>query len=455
MQYQINHMSFVSGVSVFIQGIHWQSWRTRGVLAAIVLAAVAIYFAISGEKAATETKKPALRAVEILNVSDFANSGSAASSASVNEAIVRAETGGKVATVVSPNTRVRTGDVIAQLENSAQRASLLQAEGALEAAQAGQAKTQGGLRDEQVSIREASFESAKANVVNALLAAYSSVSSSLTTADKMFSLITNNTAPSFGVTIKNTNYKYQLEQTRIELEVAIDRQSAKADNLTTSSDLATEMSLAEGEVRKARDFLQLLSTALAGAIPTDSVSAAQIATYRSETSASVTALTSALSSIATTRAALTTAQESLEEGVSYTQETDLASASASVKQAQGAYASALSAYNKTVMRALSPGVVTSCSVAPGDVITMGADVCRVVTAGSNAGASYALPLSAVKYTPSGAAVFIVENGTAKSIPVETGLVTASTVSVSGLLNSDRIIKDVRGLKDGDSVEIAQ
>ena len=60
----------------------------------------------------------------------------------------------------------------------------------------------------------------------------------------------------------------------------------------------------------------------------------------------------------------------------------------------------------------------------------------------------------MKYTPDNAFVFVV-NGDNKieSIMVETGLVTANNIRVTGLKGDETIVTDVRGLKTGDQVEV--
>ncbi len=66
-----------------------------------------------------------------------------------------------------------------------------------------------------------------------------------------------------------------------------------------------------------------------------------------------------------------------------------------------------------------------------------------------------IPLSAVKMTPRGAFAFSVgDRNTIKAILLEIGAISGSEVEIlSGLLASDNIVKDARGLKEGNLVEI--
>lgn len=436
--------------------LHWKSWWVRGGAGALVVAVIFGAFFI-GHKDPSASQSSALRAVALLSLAAYGSGSASAPTATLDEVVARAEVGGKVVSVSNAGTRVRAGATIAQLENSAQRASLLQAEGALEAAEAGQQKTQNGLRSEQVSIREASYESAKSSAISALISAYSSVESSIhSTSDQMFTPVSGQGYPTFLVRLKNSSYKYELEQKRLDMEAVLNRQNDMVGKVNSSSDLYAELTTTEGELRAAIDFMQLLATALSGAISSETVSSTQIATYVSSVSASRTALTTALSNVTSAEGALVSAQKSVQEGVSYTQDTDLQSASASVKQARGAYDAALSAYQKTLIKANVNGTVSSCSVGVGDVISTGADVCRIQPIGGSLSGSFLLPLSAVKYTPEGASVFTLgEGNTVVEVSVQTGLVTASSVSVTGLFGDEKIIADVRGLKAGDVVSVQQ
>ncbi len=47
-----------------------------------------------------------------------------------------------------------------------------------------------------------------------------------------------------------------------------------------------------------------------------------------------------------------------------------------------------------------------------------------------------------------------ENNTIRGIAVETNLVTTNSINVTGLTGNEIIVKDVRGLKEGDEVELA-
>lgn len=438
-----------------IRTIDWKNRRTRGIALVSAVVLLALIFIGGGNDKTIETPTP-LRSVTLLDVSSRAQKEIVSNTGNkVREIVVRAETSGKVTRTLGAGTRVAAGDVIAELENSAQRAALLQAEGSLEVAEAGQEKTKKGLRSEQISNRETSLENAKNTAVTTLLSAYATVDSSVNdTADEMFYRVGLDAAPIFTVKTKNESNENQIEQIRFELDTILVRQLSQGRSISTATDLIKELTATETEVRKVRNFTDMVLAALTDSIPTNTVSETEIAAHRAAMTAARTSLTSTLTSLSTARTNLETAAKNLEEGLAYSQDTDLASASAGVKQASGAYAAALSAYQKTIIRAAAPGEITSCSAKTGDVISVGADVCRISTTSMGANTSYTLPLSSVKYTPAGAYVFVVqEDNTTKLVRVETGLVTANAITVTGLLGTENIVSDIRGLKEGEKVEV--
>lgn len=394
--------------------------------------------------------------VELIAISDYAQGSRNSTRVAGSESVVRAETSGKIVRVLPVGTRVSSGTIIAQFENASQRATLLQAEGSLDAARASLEKTQGGPRSEKIAVLEASFESAQSSAVTTLLSAYSSVDTAVRdTADQMFSN-PESASPSLSFTSSNQQRRIDAENQRVLLGEVLSRQSQASLNISNSSNFESELASTESEVRQARIFIDTLISALNEAIATNGVSESQIATYKTTATAARTSLTTSLSSIASARASLETAKQNLDEGLTGAENTDLAAASASVKQAQGSYDAALATYEKTIVRAPSSGTIVSCSASVGDVISVGNDVCRVRSAvPASLGDVFVLPLSSVKYTPTGAFVFVVTGDeTLEALPVTTGLVVADGITTTGLLGDEFIVKDVRGLKAGEVVQIS-
>lgn len=392
------------------------------------------------------------RSVTLIPVSSIAENAERTEGGA--ETVIRAEAAGKIVSVLPVGTRVSSGATIAQFENAAQRAALLQAEGALEAAEAALEKTQGGLRSEKIAVLEAAVASSESGAVATLLTAYGTVDSAVRdTADEMLSNA-DTAAPQLNFASSNNQRRNEIENMRVLLGDILQREATVASTISADADIDSELTTTEGELRTVRTFIDTLIAALNEAIPTGNVSSADIAAYKAAATAARTSLTTSLSAIASTRGSLETARQNLDEGLAGAEDADIAAAAAAVKQSQGAYNAALAAYQKTIVRAPSAGTVLSCNASVGDVLTVGTDVCRVQTAPASAGDTFVLPLASVKYTPGGALVFVVtEDSTLQGIFVETSLVTAHGITVTGLFGDEFVVADVRGLKSGQKVTL--
>src|SRR3989344_5352675 len=121
------------------------------------------------------------RTVEVRSVGELSSGGVALSVAgtvrSKSEATVRAEKSGQAVGVYRAlGDFVAAGTVVAEIENRSERAALLQAEGALDAAKA------------STNVSQTTLEAAKSAAVNVLLSAYATVDDSVRgDADPMFS----------------------------------------------------------------------------------------------------------------------------------------------------------------------------------------------------------------------------------------------------------------------------
>lgn len=371
MRFIVDATHFV--LSFKYREISWKSPKTWAVVGAIFLAFAALYWSLSSNDAAVD-EVLVKRQVVVSSVAELMG-GSAGLSAvaeikSVSEAKITTEMGGRITRVSATlGNRVSAGQVLAEIENAAQRAAVLQAEGIFEASKASLSKIQGGTREEQLAVLEAGFESAKASAVTSLLSAYAGVDSAVKdTADQMFTGIELGQA-NFSVLTSNQTRESDLENRRIALSPILSRQSSASKTITISSDLNTELDRAEKEVRDARTFIDILIAALNDAIPSDSTDASDIAAYKAAASGARSSLTGALSGISGARTALETSKKTLEQGVTGAQSQDLAAAQAAVKQSQGAYNGALAALEKTIIRSPIAGTLNNFTVKLGDIVS--------------------------------------------------------------------------------------
>jgi HlyD family secretion protein len=261
---------------------------------------------------------------------------------------------------------ITAGGVLAELENSSQRAAVLQAQGGVDAAQAALNK---------ISV---SGISAKATAVNSLLSVYASVDSAVRgTADTMFTNPAGDN-PQFTVVSSNSSLVNDVNNTRRSLATILSREAARAKTLAQSDDLASELAKTIDEVRTVRNFMDNILGALNSGITTPSVSQSTINGYIAAATVSRTALAAALSSLATAQSTLASAQDPGAAGVS----PDVAAGEATLKQAQGALAAARANLEKAIIRAPISGTINSLSLKRGDFVQQFSPVATIANNGA-------------------------------------------------------------------------
>jgi multidrug efflux pump subunit AcrA (membrane-fusion protein) len=167
------------------------------------------------------------RSVSVDSVSNLSQGGSALSVAgtveSQTEATVRAEKSGEVTAVYHAlGDTVAAGTIVAELEDSSERAAVLQAQGAVQAATAGAQTSQTTLA------------AAQSGAVNVLLAAYSSADKVVHgDIDSMFSN-PGSSQPVFNVQSANSQAKIDTESKRSTLNPILVREQARSSSLSTS-----------------------------------------------------------------------------------------------------------------------------------------------------------------------------------------------------------------------------
>lgn len=255
---------------------------------------------------------------------------------SVTEANILAKTGG---TLTSVNARlggtVRAGAVIASIENAAERAAVLQAEGVYDAAVA--ARSAQSLPETRQSARDV-YQST-----------YTSLDTILETQVDTFFGGPTPVGPDLLIVIDREDAD-DLSRARDRLEDLIEGYEA---NLATASTRTPEALLNESETitREIQAFLNILA-------------AAASERNAGTTAAQVSALASARSGINGALSSITAARGSLRTGtISAT-----ASADASVKQALGALRAAQANLERTVIRAPIGGTVNYLPVRVGDYV---------------------------------------------------------------------------------------
>lgn len=368
--------------SMFSAAVHYllRHLKVASSIAGVVLIPVIVLWSVWDSSVNPPTG--ASRQVKVARVSDLMNGGKSFSSVaeiiSAHEAKISPESSGRVTRVnAALGDQVGAGQILAEIENSFERAAVVQAEGAYDAAKAALKKVQGGTREEQLAILQSGVASARGTAVNALLTAYATVDSAINdTADQMFTGVEGGQIQ-FTPSTSNQQREVDLEQRRGKLVVVVNRQELSSKTVSVSSDLKRELQMTEDEVRETRTFVDILLAALADAIDSPTVNSSDISAYKADATAARTAQTSALSGITAARNLLQTAEKSLEQGEIGAQSEDVEAAKAAAKQAQGAYNAAVANLEKTIIRSPISGTLNNFTIKLGDTVAVSQEIAIV------------------------------------------------------------------------------
>lgn len=528
---------YVRGIKT--QATAWFKELPRTKQLAVVLLAVLILLvgsrAFKKNASVAEVEK-VNRIVTLARVTDLTNKDAdlplLGTVTSVSEATIRAESSGKLNRVYKKlGDSVVAGQVIAEFENSAERAALLQAEGAYDSAKAARdiARINSGTTNSSLS-------DVKTATINTLSSAYTTMDDVIhVKTDTAYSNPRDSEA-TFLPTVPDQSLVNTLEAKRKIIEGILTNREARNKTLTQTSDLTAEITTALTEVQTLKKYFDDLATAYNKALPDAQFTQtmldsgkANIGAARVAISGTITALNAARTTLTASIAAQEISGKTVTPGDSST-----ATADAAVKSALGVYNAALSRLEKTVIRSPINGTLNSLSIETGDFITAFTEVAVVSNNGALEVLSYVtdedarriavgnevsidsvikgiitrkaqaidpktkkievrigitdakttlvngqsvrisisktketssslslasgpikIPLSALKLTPQGAFVFILDaSSTLVALPVKEGALLGEDVQVlSGLTGSEEIVVDARGLKAGTTVTV--
>jgi RND family efflux transporter MFP subunit len=360
------------------------------VIVLVVLIILALGRAIFSKKASDEAVK-APRIVTLSLVSDLtSNKGSIPLLGIVtsrSEATIRAESGGKLTRVYKKlGDNVVAGEIIAEFENSSERATLLQAEGAYEAAKA--SRDIALLNSGQTS---SSLSDTKSSALNALSSAYTTMDDAVRVKTDVAFANPRNQDAKIALSVPDVNLVYSVESKRKAIELMLIAREARNKTLTTSSDLVAELTTAQSEAQAVKSYLDDLALLYAKAVPDTSFTTTSIATQQSIITLARTLVSATVSSITGTRTSLTsgqTAEAIAGKTVTTSENAQIATVNAGVKSAQGAYNAALSRLEKTIIRSPITGTINSLSVDTGDFVSAFSQVAVISNNGALEVVSY-------------------------------------------------------------------
>ncbi len=281
---------------------------------------------------------------------------------------------------------VKKGALIAKIENAAQRATVTQTLGALQSATAqvksaevlldkainGSTQEDKNISTSQVLASQSGLDLAYESARNALQNAYTGTITAIVfgTDDMINDASSVNPSLAFNTTEYSAKISAQnMRSTAVSMIVK--RHKNQSAYILDSGSIDDELQDTMDELITLREFIDMLSDAISGAIVSSTVSDSTISSYtttlntaRSQVLADITALTNARFSIISADKALHTTKENRDKVFANTREEDIAIAKINVDAAKalelsasGNYQAAKSALNKTYIRSPQPGII--------------------------------------------------------------------------------------------------
>lgn len=357
--------------------------KQSGVAFVILVLIIVIVKSLSGQAQDTEiTSLP--RSVKLSLVSDLANNETSlpllGAVTSTSEATVRAESSGKLNRVYKKlGDYVSAGSVIAEFENSGERATVMQAEGAYDAAKASR-----DISRINGTTANSSLSDVKTNVINAISSAYINMDDIIHV--KTDSAFTNprNQDAKFSVSVPDMSLVSSLEIRRKKIEVILVAREIRNRKLTQSSDLISELNIVQTETETIKSYLDYLATAYSKALPDTNYSQSSIDSAKAIIGGTRLTIAGTISSVVGARTALNNslAAQDVANKTYGGSDVNLTTSDAQLKSAEGAYNAALSRLEKTVIRSPINGTLNSLSIETGDFISAFTEVAVVSNNGS-------------------------------------------------------------------------
>lgn len=500
----------------------WNSKEGRRILygTAVVVVIIAGRMAFLEQTDTMESVSQAPRSVELVRVFDLANGTvplpTIGQVESQSEAVLRTEASGEIARVTKQvGSTVRAGEVIAEIENAAQRAEVLRAQGVLQGAQAQLVKLQNSSTESQTLIKEA-------------------IRSAFTTADdavrnKADQLIRDPETGTPEITTASSDYfvRQTAQQQRAALNGTF-REWTDAlvalDGITSTDALVVYVLTAQQNLQETRAFLDNMALVANGFEPTNTLSQGTIDKWRSDISTARSSVNAALTNLVSSYNSLRSQIDAVNGGGE-----DVQFAQAQVTQAEAGVLAAQAALEKTIIRSPITGEVNQLDIKQGDFVSalqevamvanngaleiitsineqdrktvsvgaavtiegsykgvvtriapavnrqtgkvevaVGVDgdaplvngqsvalaIARTVSTTQRADGVITIPLSALKITTNGNVVFTVTDGTLVALPVTVGSIIGEGIIITdGLSSTDTIVRDARGLTEGQVVTV--
>ncbi len=356
--------------------------RAKQALVSLMLVGGVVFLTHDATPPVEETAPP-LRTVTVMRADmlsqDVAPLSLLGTVSSVSEAQIRAEAGGRIKALYrKQGDYVNAGSIILELDNDSERAALLSAEGAYEAALAGSAIASISKDSSGQTLTEA-----KNSAKNTIETVYATLDDVIRTKTDLAWENPKERDAKLRPEIADAKLVIVLEEARRDIEGMLLARATTNAQLTIESDLMQELTLLEKEVNMVRQYLDNLALAMNRAIPDQRNSTTQIEGYKTTIALARNQVGGVLSQITGSRSALNQANAGAEiASQNATSAQTTGTSDAQVKLALGNLRAAEARLGKTIVRSPISGTLNVLTVSLGDYLSPYGEIATVANNGA-------------------------------------------------------------------------
>ncbi|MBU1046168.1 efflux RND transporter periplasmic adaptor subunit [Patescibacteria group bacterium] len=328
------------------------------------------------------------RQVEIMSVEDLSLDNTPlpllGKVQSQSSAIVHAQSAGEITALYKKEgDSVWANQVIAEIDNWAQRSSLIQAEASVESATAYLNKIKTGARDEQVSILKSTLDNSenalnetKVSVINTLNDAYIKADDAIRNKTDIMFRDPRGSDPQITFPVNDSQLEIDIEWERFLIEQMLEKWGDSLFILETEDDLIEALEIAKENIDQIRKFLDNIALAVNVLTPTTNLSELTISTWKAGVSSTrsiinmtASAIPGTVNSLNSVISANEIAQLNYNQILTGERTEDIIGAEAQLRQAEGGLDLAKAALEKTIVRAPISGTINSLNFKKGDFVS--------------------------------------------------------------------------------------
>jgi multidrug efflux pump subunit AcrA (membrane-fusion protein) len=339
--------------------------RTFSALASLLVVFIG-YKMLAGNTTEVEETKALAAQVEILSAGELGASASfdtVGKVEAVSEANLQTETGGRITTVnVKVGDAVAAGAVLAAIENSAQRAALLQAQGSYEAALAASAQSGVGVNEASTALSNANN-----NAVSIYRQSYNSVNNIVYGSIDTFFSNPQGSIPGLRI---DGNASF-MNAERVAYQNILSEWQNRSNIINSDSDLRTELAYAKAQTERTISFVDVFISIFNQPNSVNGYTEAELQSYGANFTTLRANLINVRASIDVALSGISSAEDAMRRAELAASGGTFSASDAQVKIALGSLQAAQANYQRTVVRSPIQGVINAFYLKTGDYASPG------------------------------------------------------------------------------------